>query len=289
MKKTKVPKLFVIILNYNGKNTLSDCLSSVFQSNYANTEVVVVDNNSTDGSFEQARLAYSRAHFIRNSENIGFAKGNNVGIRFALEKFADFVFILNNDAMLEKDTLTLLVQEAKKHGKPAAYSPLILAANNKDVWFAGGFINWKKMRTEHIFEKTSDDTYPSEYLSGCGMLVDKEIFKRIGLFDERFFLYYEDADFSFRAKKAGFELFIFPAVHMKHLERSNTENSEKLYWLVLSGLIFFNLHGTLIQKIWIFNYTLLRRIKNIANNLSAKTLASTQISKAFSDFKKIPF
>jgi GT2 family glycosyltransferase len=122
--ETNIPKIFIIILNYNGKETIKKCLDSVFYSDYSNFEVVVVDNDSKDGSFELAKSLYSKFHFIKNTKNSGFSAGNNVGIRFALEKMADYVFLLNNDAVLEKNTLSKLVEASEKE-TAGIFSPLI--------------------------------------------------------------------------------------------------------------------------------------------------------------------
>lgn len=282
----KQPTVFIVVLNFNGKDTLNGCLSSLYQSDYPEFEVVVVDNDSKDGSFEQAKQFFSRAHFIKNDANFGFAKGNNIGIRFALEKFADYVFVLNNDAFVEKTTLSVLVQTMKRNPNIGVASPLIFSANNK-TWFAGGKINWLKMKAFHLYEVSSASPYATEYITGCSMLVKKEVFKKIGLFNERFFLYYEDADFSVRAKKAGFDLCIIPEAHLQHLEQSESKNNSKLYWLVLSGLLFFNLNASFFQKIWIFFYLQLRKIKNTYDIIFRKKDAAAVVRKAYNEFKKL--
>lgn len=278
------PKVFIVILNYNGIETLNNCLTSVFKSNYNNFEVVVVDNDSKDASFEKARHLFSRAHFIKNSANVGFAQGNNVGIRFALEKFADFVFILNNDTLIESDTLTNLVKQSIAHPKAGIVSPLIKEADGKTIWFAGGTLDFKKMRANHIFAKITDKPYQSEYLSGCAMLIKKEVFQKIGLFDERYFLYYEDADLSYRSKQEGFELLMIPDSSIIHLEQSNHKNSAKIYWLVLSGLLFFLTHAKGKEKLRMRGYIILRKIKNFYNLFAKKDAASRDIKKAFKDY-----
>lgn len=281
------PKIFVIILNFNGIETLLPCLNSIFQSDYPNFEVVVVDNDSKDESFEKARLNYSRAHFIKNSTNVGFSKGNNIGIRYALEKFADHVFVLNNDTVIEKNTLSTLVKEIEASPLTGIVSPVILGADNKIIWFAGGKINWNKMRNIHLLDLPSMLPYESEYLTGCAMLVKKEVFKKIGLFDERFFLYYEDADFSVRAKKAGFNLLVIPPAHIQHLEQSNSKNPAKVYWLVLSGLIFFKTHASFLQKVWLFFYISARKMKNFFDIHFSSNVNARNVRKAYEDFKKI--
>ena len=285
--QTKLPKVFIIVLNFNGEDKVLNCLTSIFQSDYENFEVVLVDNNSTDGSFEKAKLQYSRVHFIRSAVNVGFAKGNNIGIRWALEKFADHIFILNNDTVIERDTLSVLVAAMKKIGNTAIISPLIMEANKKDIWFAGGTIDWLRMRTHHINKLLSNELFPSQYLSGCAMLINKHVFKEIGLLDERYFLYYEDADFSYRANKAGFGLYVAPASKIIHLEQSNTLNEAKLYWLVLSGLIFFRTHGSLFQKLWTRIYICLRKIKNLYDTRYLKKGTAIQVARAYKDFNTL--
>jgi GT2 family glycosyltransferase len=286
MDKSSQLTVFVIVLNYNGKNTLNSCLSSVYQSTYPKFEVVVVDNDSQDGSFELAKKDFARAHFIKNPSNIGFARGNNIGIRFALEKFADYVFLLNNDAILKKETLSQLVELATKNKFPGIINPLILKAD-QSVWFAGGTIDWLRMKTSHLTKTFSDNQYATEYCTGCAMLIDKEVFKKIGLFDERYFLYYEDADFSVRAQKAGFELSVCPSAKVFHFEQSNRKNDLKIYWLVLSGLLFFFLNTDFFQKIWLFGYVWLRKLKNLYLVSFRPSTKAFQIKKAFQDFKKI--
>lgn len=282
----KCPNIFVIILNYNGGEVLMDCLRSVFQSDYPNFETVVVDNDSDDGSFEKARQNFSRAHFIKNSSNLGFSKGNNLGIRFALEKFADYVFILNNDAIIEKTTLSKLEEELSENQSAGIASPVIMDGTGNKVWFAGGAIDWKKMRTTHSFDIKSSDPYLTEYISGCAMLVKAEVFKKIGLFDERYFLYYEDADFSLRAVKAGCGLVVDPSVRIRHFEKS-TENKEKTYWLVLSALIFFHTHESSLRKIRLFFYLGLRKTKNLFDVIFSRNPLAPEVRRAYRDFKKI--
>ena len=284
--ESDLPKIFVVVLNFNGAATLPACLTSILQSDYPNFEIVVVDNDSKDESFEQAKTNFSRLHFIKNSSNIGFSKGNNIGIRFALEKFADHVFVLNNDAILKKTTLSSLLDTADKYPNAGIISPLILTGDKKNIWFAGGKIEWNKMRAIHLTKAVSKLPYSSEYLSGCALLIKKEVFKKIGLFDERFFLYYEDADFSLRAKKAGFDLLVDPMVRIAHHEQSKNNNS-KTYWLVLSGLIFFETHASLPIKLYTFVYILLRKIKNAYKRRFANDLLARDVHRAYVDFKKL--
>jgi hypothetical protein len=279
---TNLPKVFVIILNYNGKDTIKSCLDSVFCCDYPNFEVVVVDNDSKDGSLELAKNLYSKFHFIKNEKNIGFSGGNNIGIRFALEKIADYVFLLNNDATLEKDTLSKLIASAEKE-KAGIFSPLIYACDNK-IWYSGGIIKWAQMRNVHASQlPKGDDPYSTAYVTGCAMLVKKEVFKKIGLFSEDYFLYYEDADFCVRAKKEGFDSMVVPTAKITHFEKSELDLSNKIYWLVLSGLIFFKKNTPLYLKFITNPYLYLRKMKNMIDSMNNKKYSEI-VKKAYNDF-----
>lgn len=281
----KRPKVFVVILNYNGKDVLKKCLASVFKNDYPNWEIVLVDNNSTDGSFESARADFSKVHFVKNSENLGFSAGNNIGIRFALERMADYVLLLNNDVEVEKDFLSNLINIAEKDEKIGILSPVIFDGDTRQVWFSGGNISWLRMKSAHERKIRTVAFYESSFLTGCAMLVKKEVFKKIGLLDEDYFLYWEDADFSLRAGKGGFKKTVVTSSWVYHFEKSRKNKENKTYWLVLSGLIFFKKNTPLILKPWMVLYTAMRKIKNYLDNLNKKNKLAPVVRRAYQDFK----
>lgn len=281
----KYPKVFIIILNYNRRDCLKKCLDSVFKITYPNFEVVLVDNNSSDGSFEMARTGYSRAVFIKNEENLGYSAGNNVGIKYALERMADFVLLLNNDTEVRSNFLENLVEAAGKSEKIGIISPLIFDGYSGKVWFSGGKIDWLRMKTVHDTEIKAGDNFETDFISGCAMLVKKEVFRKIGLLDEDFFLYWEDADFSFRAKKAGFSMSVSALSWIDHFERKENNSKNKIYWLVLSGLMFFKKNtDKAFQKYWIAFYVYLRRIKNLIDVEFRKNKNARAVQEAYEDF-----
>ncbi len=279
------PKVFVVILNWNGGDRLAACLRSVFALAYGNFEVVVVDNASRDGSLEVAKNLFSRAHFVLNPENIGFAAGMNVGIRFALSKGAEYVWILNNDTECDRKALSELVLAAQSSESPELFSPRILTPEGVE-WFAGGRIDYIRMRALHVKSVDAikaNDPYPTGYLSGCALFIPRKVIERVGLFDEAYFLYYEDADYSVRAAGKGVERLVVPKATVIHAEISS-QNPEKTYWLVISGLRFFRSHTPLALRPWVAFYIVLRRVKNGIDKLRGKKEAFP-VSSAYADFR----
>jgi len=281
----KHPKVFIIILNYNGSGVLKKCLTSVFKIDYSNFEIVIVDNNSTDGSLEMAKTNFSKAIFIKNEANLGFAAGNNVGIKFALERAADFVLLLNNDVEVEKNFLTQLINIVAENEKIGLASPIIFDGQTKEIWFSGGHINWWRVKTNHERKIRTERFFNSQVITGCAMLVRAEVFQKAGLLDEEFLLYWEDADFSLKSKKAGFQNVVVSSSWIYHFEKSRENPENKTYWLVISGLIFFRKNANFLFKIWGGLYFILRRIKNYRDVKLRKDRISLVVQKAYQDFK----
>jgi GT2 family glycosyltransferase len=283
------PKVFIIVLNYNGRDVIKRCLSSVFKADYPNFEVIFVDNNSKDGSFEIAKANFSRAVFIRNEENLGFATGCNVGIKFALERMADYVLLLNMDTEVEKDFLSRLVEVAQSQDHIGLLSPVIFNGQNKQIWFSGGKINWLNMKSVHNQKIRTEDFYDSEFLTGCAMLIKSDVFRKIGLLDEDYFLYWEDADFALKSKRAGFRNVVVTASWVYHFEKSEKNKSEKIYWLVISGLVFFRKNTPFILRPWIKFYLLMRKTKNLLDVIFKRNPLAPSVRRAYRDFKHAKF
>ncbi len=278
------PKVFIILLNYEGKKYLVEALKSLYSLKYPHFEVVLVDNNSSDGSLEIALSHFPKITFLKNNHNLGFSAGNNVGIKYALERGAQYILLLNNDTQVESDFLSSLVDVMEKDKQIGIGSPIIFKNKTSEIWFSGGKIDWLRMKTIHKKEKWQKDYYHSDFISGCAMLIKTEVFKKIGLLDEDYFLYWEDADFSVRAKKAGYKLVVSPKSKIYHFEKSNNNLDNKIYWLVISGLIFFKKNTPFWLKPWIAVYVLARRIKNRLDIKKPKNKIALIVRKAYYDF-----
>jgi len=218
----KHPKVFIIILNWNGLRDTLECLKSVFKLDYENFEVVVVDNGSVDNSVKIIEIDYPKVKLIRNEENLGFAGGNNVGIKHALDQGAEYVWLLNNDTIVEADALTNMLKETERDPKIGiAGSKIYYYSSSNKIWFAGATIDWSRGISDHI---GMDETDIGQYdyvkemarVTGCSMLVKKDVCDRVGIFDEDFFLYVEEVDWCVRARKAGFKCIFVPSSVVHH-------------------------------------------------------------------------
>lgn len=209
-------KISIIILQYNNSQDTIKCLESVKELNYPAFEIIVVDNNSQPEHFNNVRLFIesqpantSRFTLHASHSNLGYAGGNNVGIRQALENGADYVLILNPDTTVEPGLLTKLVGAGEKDEKVGLAAPAIDEGSHITY---GGRVDWLKPELTHLV------TYDvaSEYLPGACLLIKRSVIEKIGLLDESYFLYFEDADYCMRARQAGFALKLVPEVLVRH-------------------------------------------------------------------------
>jgi len=268
------PKVFIIILNWNGLKDTLECLESVFKLDYPNFEVIVVDNGSTDNSVEVIRKAYPQVILIENKENLGYAEGNNVGIRYALKHGADYVWLLNNDTVVEADVLIKLVTTAESSPKIGLASPVIYYYNKPDkVQFCGSYID-KKRKTIVYFHQI-DDIQKSEKLDhiclwGTALLVKKSVIMKIGYLNEEFFAYWEDTEYSVRALEAGFKNIIVissKVYHKKPLPESKKILSIHYYYYMTRNEYFFWM-GLLKkhEKLFYFRRYIAKVINQIGNH-----------------------
>lgn len=277
------PRVGIVVLNYNGKECLPVCLTSLSALVYPKKDIIVVDNASHDHSFNEAKKQFPDYVYIQNAKNEGFAKGMNLGIRLALERGAEWVWIFNYDAVASPKSLEHLITVANSMPKAGLLSPLIYDANGKDLWFANGKISFWRMRTLHIpptQENLTQTTYSSNFLTGCALLIKKELIESIGFLDERFFLYYEDADYSLRAIRAGFACLVVPGAVVSHSEVSR-KNFKKSYFLVYSGLLFFQKWTPFFMRPYISVYVTIRRVKNSFDRIFRKKGATQEVYLAY--------
>jgi len=221
------PCVFIIVVNWNGVADTLECLESLRHLDYPNFQVVLVDNASVDDSVEIVRRKAPSTRIIANTRNLGFTGGNNVGIRYALENGADYVWLLNNDTIVDRNALSSFLKAADSDPAIGILGSKIYYYSERSVLsFAGATIDWGKGRSPHVGRGESDrgqyDTVRDvERVSGCSMLVKKDVCDRVGLLDDDFFLYAEDVDWCVRARIAGFRCVYVPASMVFHKEAAS--------------------------------------------------------------------
>ncbi len=280
---TEHPSVAILVLNYNGADCLPQCLASLKILEYPNYQVLVIDNGSEDQSFSQAQKDFPEYFSLPQKTNTGFAAGMNSGMKWALEKKYDFVWLMNSDATVNPDTLSELLRAHQADPRRQALSPVI---ENPDgsIWFAGGRINYFRMRTEHQHALLAPTPYQTQFLTGCAPLFATGLIRTVGMFDERFFLYYEDADLSQRILAAGHSLYVVPQARVIHAEKSRM-TPKKVYYLVHYGMLFFALHTPPFLRIYIVAYVTIRRLVNQIKLLLGRKGAKI-VASAYADYFK---
>lgn len=262
-------KVYIIVLNWNGKDDTLDCLQSLRSTNYDNYKVVLVDNGSEDDSVKAVREKFSEVEVVETGKNLGFAGGNNVGIEYAIKAGADYVFLINNDTTVHPDYLKELVDVAESDVKIGAVGSKIMYYGEPErIWFVGGKINWLKNKGEHIgldeIDKGQfDEIREVDYLTGCALLVKREVVEKVGVLEDDYFLYYEDADYSLRIQNAGYKTVYAPKSKIYHKVSRSTKpgSSSYVYYHVRNGLVNARRNGSLPIKIAIYIFALLLAAK----------------------------
>lgn len=236
-------KVDVVILNYKVKDQTLKCIESVSKSDYKNVQIIVVDNDSHDGIGEDVRKIEDII-FIQNNINSGYSGGNNMGIQYALKDNADYIFVLNPDTTIEKNTISILVEKIEQYNAGIVCPKIYFSDSNK-IWFAGKVFDKSNVLASHIGVNEIDrGQYDKdeiiEDITGGAFLATKELFEKIGLFDERFFLYYEDSDLAFKAIKAGFRIMYIHSAIVYHKNAQSTGLGTTLqdYYITRNRMLF---------------------------------------------------
>lgn len=215
----EVVKVYLVVLNWNGKDFIRECLDSLQKQTYP-AEIVVVDNGSTDGSAELIEKEYPDIHLIKEAYNHGFSGGVNIGIKHAMENGADAIALFNNDAVASKDWLKNLIDSMKKDKKIGIVTGKLMRDDRKHFDSTGDNYSIRGIpfpRGRNLVDRGQFNK--EEYVfgaSGGASLYRVSIFKEIGLFDEKFFAYYEDVDISFRAQLFGWKVLYQPKAVAYH-------------------------------------------------------------------------
>ena len=247
------PKVSIVVLNWNGIRDSLECLQSIETLTYPNYEIIVVDNGSTDGSVACLRSRYPNISIIENEKNLGFAEGNNVGIRYAFERGAHYVLLLNNDTVATPGFLDALVNVAERDPRGGSVGPLIVHYDaSRTIWSAGGQTNLfsgkiASNRRQNRPQANCAGVLRVDWISGCALLIKADVIEKIGLLDKDYFLYLEDADWGFRARESGYLSLIDCNTQILHKVGSSLARTSYscsyYYYFARNTLLFFKKHG----------------------------------------------
>lgn len=236
-------KLSVVVLHYRHKEDTLECLSSVNKSDFKDFNIILVDNASGD-EFQEEIAKWKNVVFIKSNKNSGYSGGNNQGIKRALGLGVEYILVINPDTTIKENTISCLIKGLEKNGAGLA-APKIYFANSKKIWYAGAKLDLLNVIGTHrgVDEEDRgqyDKDEETDGVSGGAFLAKREVFERVGLFDERYFLYYEDADLSFRAKKTSFKIMYIPEAVVYHKNARSTGLGSPLqdYYITRNRMLF---------------------------------------------------
>jgi len=254
------PLTYIIILNWNGKDLMLDCLKSLSKVNYDNYKVLVVDNGSTDDSVKVIKQKFPNADTLQLDKNIGYAAGNNAGFEYIKNKNPEYVIFLNNDTIVNLNFIEPLIKSLIENYEIYQTVPKIFYTDEPNkIWYAGGKVNkWLGLVYHEGIRKNDSESFNiskiSDYATGCCFCMRSKDFEGIGGFDTSFPMYGEDVDLSLRIINNGKQIFYVPNSTIWHKVSASVGGELSIVKLKrkLCGIIkLFGKHTSFIQKITI--------------------------------------
>lgn len=236
------PRVVVVVVTWNRKNDLIECIESLKKITYSNYEMIIVDNGSTDGTAGLVIDSYPGIECIETGSNLGFSAGNNVGIKRAIEKGADYLLLLNDDTVVDPRFLDELVDGCEKDAQVGIAGPKIYCFDDpKRLWAAADLKNIGKLD-----EGQEDKTEEVTFVVGCAWLIRKDAIDRIGLLDEDLFLYGEEDEYCARAEYAGYKMLFLPRSVIWHKANVQCEHLKPYQ-------VYYNCRNSLLVRRKKFN------------------------------------
>jgi N-acetylglucosaminyl-diphospho-decaprenol L-rhamnosyltransferase len=251
-KNAKTPELSIVITNYNGKEFLKACLSSI-QENLLSSDVetIMIDNSSSDGSPEFVRENFPGVKLIHNHQNLGYAKANNQGIK---EARGEFILLLNPDTVILPRAMDILRDEMRLNPTVGAVGPALLSGKNRFQVSFGREITFyhellQKSLLNHFYRRKLKKMKKKRevgWLSGACILARKRVLDEVGFFDEDFFLFFEDIDLCRRIREKGWKLIFIPQAEIFHAGGGSTAKLKRLslYHYRQSQITYYTKHGS---------------------------------------------
>jgi len=230
----KLPRIAVVIINWNNYPDTKECLLSLRKNDYSDYKAIVVDNGSTDGSARRLKGEFPECYFIFNKENEGFVKGSNIGFQYAMENDFDYVLTLNNDTSMEPNFLSELVDEAEKEFSIGIYSPKILDYYSRNIIDSTGHTFRFGVLVDRGHGKIDRGQYDNKtkIIGACAAcaLYRLKMLNEIGIFEEDYIMQYEDAELSWRAYSKGWRAKFVPQSIVYHKRGATKQRDREIFY-----------------------------------------------------------
>lgn len=266
-------KVFILVLNYNGYKDTIECVDSLLNISYENFKIIIIDNKSSDDSLLELKKQKwgEMVEILELDKNYGYAAGNNKGIEYALINGAEYICVLNNDVIVEKDFLSNLVNKYKKNNNIAVIGPAICEYNDSEIiQSTGAFINLKKGQVPPInngikIEEIGEKDISCDYIGGACMLFNKNIIEKFGFIPENYFLFFEETEWCYKIKKSGMNIICSTdsIIYHKGSISINKIGGLSKYFMERNLIVFVKRNATFWQKNYFFVYLILRSIKRL--------------------------
>ena len=246
---TSKPRVAIVIVIWNGMADTLECLGSFRVDTYPNREIIIVDNGSKDDSVAAIKAGFPEAVILQTGKNLGFTGGNNVGIQYAIKEGVDYIYLLNNDTLVESDALERLVEAAEANPAAGLVAPVIHDFDPPQaIWFAGSVVDLRRGAAWHDNKRqpTRDEMpYEVPWVTGCAMMLRADLLRRLEGFDDRYFLSWEDVDLSIRLRNEGQKLLVVPAARIYHKGGQSGKNLDGIYgyYTVRNSLLLASKHS----------------------------------------------
>lgn len=246
------PLVAILVLNWNRCRDTLACVESIGKLIYPRFVTAVIDNGSSDGSPRVLRERFPSTEVLETGRNLGYAGGNNVGMKWALQRGADYVLILNNDTIVvDPDALTGLVLVAEQDPRIGVLGPKVVCEPDRHLLYSCGetqslWFNRRRIATGQPDREIGAEPRDADYVVGCALLVSRQFIESVGMLDEVFFAYYDEVDWCFRGRALGFRVVCVPTAVIAHKGEASSGkglNPITAYYRTRNWIYFMRKHA----------------------------------------------